>query len=57
MLDMLNTVFEWIQSQYLILTLIKILVITIPLITAVAFYTYFERKVIGAMQIDRKSVV
>jgi NADH-quinone oxidoreductase subunit H len=51
MLDMINTVFEWIQSQYLIWTLIKILVITIPLITAVAFYTYFERKVIGAMQI------
>ena len=51
MLDMINTVFEWIQSQYLIWTLIKILVITVPLITAVAFYTYFERKVIGAMQI------
>jgi len=26
-------------------------VIVVPLITAVAFYTYFERKVIGAMQI------
>jgi len=36
---------------YLVWTLIKILAITIPLITAVAFYTYFERKVIGAMQI------
>ena len=31
--------------------MIKILVITVPLITAVAFYTYFERKVIGSMQI------
>ena len=51
MLEMINTVFEWIQSQYLIWTLIKILVITVPLITAVAFYTYFERKVIGSMQI------
>ncbi len=51
MLDMLVAVFDWIQSQYLIWTLIKILVITIPLITAVAFYTYFERKVIGSMQI------
>ena len=51
MLEMLETVFNWIQSQYLIWTLIKILVITIPLITAVAFYTYFERKVIGSMQI------
>ena len=36
---------------YLIWTLIKILAIAVPLITAVAFYTYFERKVIGAMQI------
>jgi NADH-quinone oxidoreductase subunit H len=51
MLEMLETVWTWLQSQYLIWTLIKILVITVPLITAVAFYTYFERKVIGSMQI------
>ena len=51
MLDTINTVISWIQDQYLIWTLIKILVITVPLITAVAFYTYFERKVIGSMQI------
>jgi len=51
MLDLLATVYTWIQSQYLIWTLLKILVITIPIITVVAFYTYFERKVIGAMQI------
>jgi len=51
MLDMVLSVWEWIQSQYLIWTVLKILVITVPLITAVAFYTYFERKVIGAMQI------
>ena len=51
MLEMLQSVFSWLQSQYLIWTVIKILVITVPLITAVAFYTYFERKVIGAMQI------
>ena len=48
---MVETVINWITSNYLVWTLIKILVITIPLITAVAFYTYFERKVIGAMQI------
>ncbi|NOR19764.1 MAG: NADH-quinone oxidoreductase subunit NuoH [Xanthomonadales bacterium] len=36
---------------YLLWTLIKILAISVPLIIAVAFYTYFERKVIGAMQI------
>ncbi|MDX2419428.1 MAG: NADH-quinone oxidoreductase subunit NuoH [Xanthomonadales bacterium] len=51
MLDMLQSVWEWTQSQYLIWTVLKILVITVPLITAVAFYTYFERKVIGSMQI------
>jgi NADH-quinone oxidoreductase subunit H len=36
---------------YLMWTLAKILAISVPIITAVAFYTYFERKVIGAMQI------
>ena len=51
MIEMLETAINWVQSQYLIWTLIKIVVITLPLITAVAFYTYFERKVIGAMQI------
>ena len=35
---------------YLVWTVIKILMICVPLIIAVAFYTYFERKVIGAMQ-------
>jgi NADH-quinone oxidoreductase subunit H len=51
MFELLESVFTWIQSQYLIWTLLKIVVILLPLITAVAFYTYFERKVIGAMQI------
>jgi len=51
MLEMLETVYTWLQSQYLIWTLIKIILITLPVITAVAFYTYFERKVIGSMQI------
>ncbi len=36
---------------YLLWTLAKILAISVPLIIAVAFYTYFERKVIGAMQV------
>ena len=51
MLAMLETIWTWLQSQYLIWTVLKILLITVPLITAVAFYTYFERKVIGSMQI------
>jgi NADH-quinone oxidoreductase subunit H len=36
---------------YLLWTIAKILMITVPLIITVAFYTYFERKVIGSMQI------
>jgi NADH-quinone oxidoreductase subunit H len=51
MLEMLESVYTWIQSQYLIWTLVKIVLIALPIITVVAFYTYFERKVIGAMQI------
>lgn len=37
--------------QYLVWTLIKILAIVVPIIIAVAFYTYFERRVIAAMQV------
>jgi len=48
---MFETAINWIQSNYLVWTVLKIVVITVPLITAVAFYTYFERKVIGAMQV------
>jgi NADH-quinone oxidoreductase subunit H len=51
MLEMLQSAYTWIQSQYLIWTLVKIVLIALPIITVVAFYTYFERKVIGAMQI------
>ena len=50
---MFETAINWITSNYLVWTVLKILVITVPLITAVAFYTYFERKVIGAMQIRK----
>ena len=35
----------------LVWTLIKILIVTVPLILAVAFYTLFERKVIGWMHV------
>jgi NADH-quinone oxidoreductase subunit H len=51
MIEMLTSVYSWIQSQYLIWTLLKIVLIALPIITVVAFYTLFERKVIGAMQI------
>ena len=51
MFELIEAVFTWIQSQYLIWTLLKIVLIVLPLITVVAFYTFFERKVIGSMQI------
>jgi len=38
-------------SIYLIATLVKIIVILIPLFVIVAYYTYAERKIIGYMQI------
>ena len=48
---------EWLQGlfpdwfQYLIATVVNILVLLIPLFLVVAYYTYAERKVIGHMQI------
>lgn len=41
------------QVVYMIFLLLKILAIVIPLILTVAYYTYFERKVIGYMQMRR----
>ena len=51
LLELLETAYTWLQSQYLIWTLLKILLIALPVITTVSLYTYFERKVIGAMQL------
>jgi NADH-quinone oxidoreductase subunit H len=41
------------QLIYMVILFLKILAIVVPLILAVAYYTYFERKVIGYMQIRR----
>ena len=41
------------QLLYMVILLLKIIAIVVPLILAVAYYTYFERKVIGYMQIRR----
>ena len=41
------------QLIYMVILIGKILLIVVPLILAVAYYTYFERKVIGYMQIRR----
>jgi len=39
------------ELQYLIVTLLKIVLIIAPLLVAVAYYTYFERKVIAFMHV------
>ena len=41
------------QLLYMVILLAKILLVVVPLILAVAYYTYMERKVIGYMQIRR----
>jgi len=41
------------QALYMALILAKLLAVLVPLILAVAYYTYLERKVIGYMQIRR----
>jgi NADH-quinone oxidoreductase subunit H len=41
------------QLLYMVILLAKILLIVVPLILAVAYYTYMERKVIGYMQVRR----
>jgi len=38
---------------YMVILLLKIIAVVVPLILAVAYYTYAERKVIGYMQIRR----
>lgn len=39
------------QALYMVFLLLKIMAIVVPLILTVAYYTYFERKVIGYMQV------
>jgi NADH-quinone oxidoreductase subunit H len=41
------------QVLYMVILLLKIIAIVVPLILTVAYYTYFERKVIGYMQIRK----
>ena len=54
-MEMLNSV--WLslpeQLQYMIYTLVKVVVILVPLFVVVAYYTLAERKVIGYMQIRK----
>ena len=41
------------QVIYVVIIVLKIVAVLVPLILAVAYYTYAERKVIGYMQIRR----
>ncbi len=57
MIDQIQHAWTWLQSDVaaavLIYTTIKILLITVPLILCVAFFTLWERKVIGWMQVRK----
>jgi NADH-quinone oxidoreductase subunit H len=44
-----ETLFD--QFIYMVILLLKIIAVVVPLILAVAYYTYMERKVIGFMQV------
>jgi len=53
--EFLISIWEWLHEyvQYTIYNVVKIVVILLPLIITVAYYTYAERKVIGYMQIRK----
>lgn len=57
MIDQIQQAWTWLHSDtasaVLIFTTIKILLITVPLILCVAFFTLWERKVIGWMQVRK----
>jgi NADH-quinone oxidoreductase subunit H len=57
MIDQIQHAWTWLHSDaasaVLIFTTIKILLITVPLILCVAFFTLWERKVIGWMQVRK----
>ncbi len=55
MTEFLISIWEWLHEyvQYAIYNAVKVMVILLPLIITVAYYTYAERKVIGYMQIRK----
>jgi NADH-quinone oxidoreductase subunit H len=52
-IEFFTSIWLWLPSevQYTIYTLVKVLIILVPLFVVVAFYTLAERKVIGFMQV------
>lgn len=55
MIEFLAPYVPWMPEEllYLIVTLLKVVVILVPLFVVVAYYTYAERKIIGYMQIRK----
>ena len=55
MMEALMPFLDWLPAelQYLVITLLKIVVILVPLFIIVAYYTFAERKIIGYMQIRK----
>ncbi|RKZ98041.1 MAG: NADH-quinone oxidoreductase subunit NuoH [Gammaproteobacteria bacterium] len=51
MIDMIVAITDWIVAQTVLYTVIKIMVIIVPLMLGVAYLTLAERKVIGFIQV------
>lgn len=51
MIDFVMSIIDWITAQTVLYTVIKIMVIIIPLMLGVAYLTLAERKVIGFIQV------
>jgi NADH-quinone oxidoreductase subunit H len=49
--DSVLALIDWITAQTVLFTVIKIVVIIVPLMLAVAYLTYAERKIIGYIQV------
>ncbi len=50
-MDSVLALIDWITAQTVLFTVIKIVVIIVPLMLAVAYLTYAERKIIGYIQV------
>ena len=51
MIDMIIAIADWIVAQTVLYTVIKIMLIIVPLMLGVAYLTLAERKVIGFIQV------
>jgi NADH-quinone oxidoreductase subunit H len=51
MIDLFTSIIDWVVAQTVLYTVIKIVVIIIPLMLGVAYLTLAERKVIGYIQV------